>query len=590
MVTLFGIFDTGARALFASQVGLNTTGHNIANANTEGFSRQRVTFTTTDPLILPIGALSTGVQVQSIARLRDEFLDFQIRAQSSNSGYLDENEDIFGQLQVILQDPLNPIAELLEESPTEAGINALFKRFFSAFQELASNPESVGVRAAVRETAITLARGLNVIDSSLEDFVDGLDLQIEVVVEQVNSILSRIAQLNEEIVRIEVGEKRIANDARDARDKLLTELAELVPVSTSEQPNGSIDVRVLSSTVVTGNRVAPFEAVLDPFNPDARFQIINSIERSRVLTADFTTGKLGALLQARDTLVPDLISKIDGLAETLIREVNNVHSESIGLVTFTDLIGTTQVSDPLAALETQNLDFPPQSGEFVLRVTDADGVVQNLFTVTFDPSVDTLTDLAARIDAIDGLAGPGAGSISAEVTLDGELRITSNGGFEFTFQGDTSNILAALGMNNFFSGNDAGSIRVSDFILEPDIGLLRIAASATGAEGDNGGALAIASLESDLIADGNSATLGDAYRRIIAELGVQAQRNATLAGNSQAILDDLKNRQEAVAGVSLDEESVNLIRFQQAFNSAARFITTLDSLIDRVVNGMGVTR
>jgi flagellar hook-associated protein 1 FlgK len=299
---------------------------------------------------------------------------------------------------------------------------------------------------------------------------------------------------------------------------------------------------------------------------------------------------LGALLQARDTLVPDLISKIDGLAETLIREVNNVHSESIGLVTFTDLIGTTQVSDPLAALETQNLDFPPQSGEFVLRVTDADGVVQNLFTVTFDPSVDTLTDLAARIDAIDGLAGPGAGSISAEVTLDGELRITSNGGFEFTFQGDTSNILAALGMNNFFSGNDAGSIRVSDFILEPDIGLLRIAASATGAEGDNGGALAIASLESDLIADGNSATLGDAYRRIIAELGVQAQRNATLAGNSQAILDDLKNRQEAVAGVSLDEESVNLIRFQQAFNSAARFITTLDSLIDRVVNGMGVTR
>ena len=590
MVTLFGIFETGARALFSQQIGLDATGHNIANANTPGYSRQRVNLTTTDPILSPFAALPTGVQVQSITRLRDGFLDFQIRQQSSLRGFLQENEDIFGRLQIILQDPLNPISELLEESPTEAGLNSLLKRFFSAFQELAANPESAAVRATVRETAVTLARAFNVLRGFLDDYRNTLNLRTGLVVEQVNSLTSRIARLNEEIVRIELDRSRIANDARDLRDQLLAELAELVPVSVTEQPNGSVDVRVLNTTVVVGNRSYAFEAVPDPSDPLETLQIVSATDRSRVLTADFTSGELGAILQARDQLVPDLTSQIDDLARILIREVNNIQSESIGLSAFTSLVGTVSVADPLAPLGDLNLDFPPQAGSFTIRVTNTDGVVQNLFSVPFDPATDSLADLAAAIDAVDGIAGPGGGSISAAVNADGQLEITANAGFQFTFQGDSSNVLAALGLNTFFSGNDAASIAVSDFILDKDLGLQRIAASATGAEGDNGGALAIAALEHALIAAGNTATLGDRYRRLIAELGVEAQRNQTLAGSADIILLDLKARQESVAGVSLDEEAVNLIRFQQAFNAAARYITTVDSLIDRVVNGMGVTR
>ena len=590
MVTLFGIFETGARALFASQVALDTTGHNIANANTPGFSRQRVNLSTTAPIMTAQGAIPTGVQVDSVTRLRDEFLDFQMRQQASNREYLGKNEQIFGELQIILQDPLNPVAGLLEESTNEAGISSLLQRFFSSFQELSANPESTAVRATVRETAVTLAKGLNVVSGALDDLREGLNSQIEIVVEEVNTLLERIAQLNQEITRIEVVPNATANDARDIRDQLLMELAELVPVSTTEEANGAVNVRILSSSVVVGNRVAPFEVDVFPGDPTRSFQIINTVERTRVLTGDFETGRLGALIQARDNLIPDAVDKIDEVARVVIREVNRIHSESIGLEGFTDLIGTTSVQDPTSTLDTQNLDFPPQAGNFVIRITNSDGVVQNLYTVSFDPAVDSLTTLAASIDAADGAAGPGAGSISAVVTADNKLQIASNGGLEFTFQGDTSNVLAALGLNVFFAGNDSQTIAVSDFILDTDLGLRRIAASSTGAEGDNGASLAIASLENDLVAGGNTATIGDFYRRIIAEVGGQAQRNKTLSENTGAILDDLKTRQESIAGVSLDEESVNLIKFQHAFNAAARFITTVDSLIDRVVNGMGLTR
>lgn len=590
MVTLFGIFDVGARALLAQQLGLNVTGNNIANANTEGYSRQRVNFVTSDPLNVTPGAIPTGVRVDSIERVRDQFLDFQVRAATTEQGFLDKNSDILGELQVMLQDPLNPLAELLEENPAESGLNALLSRFFGAFQELSANPESIAVRATVRETAITLARGLNALHSGLSGMAERLNQQVSSGIAQMNGIFQRIASLNQEIVRVEANPQNNANDLRDMRDNLLNQLAQYAPITVTEQPNGQVDVRILGTGVVIGSRVAPLEAITDPEDPTGKFEIINSIERSRILTEDLDTGILGSLIQARDELVPGLIGQIDTLAKTIIREVNNIHTGAIGFESFSEITGTISMDDPNGDLEDLDLDFPPAAGSFVIRVVDQNNVVQNLYTINFDPTVDSLNDLAAQIDAIDGAAGPGAGSISAAVTAGNQLQITANGGLKFTFQGDTSHVLTALGINTFFSGNDAESMQVSESIMNSESGLRRIAASATGASGDNGASLQLAALQNALVADGNTTTVGDSYRRMIAELGVRAQRNTTELNASDTSLLDLKSRQESVSGVSLDEESINLIRFQQAFNAAARYITTVDTLIDRVVNGLGATR
>jgi flagellar hook-associated protein 1 FlgK len=590
MVTLFGIFEVGSRGLLAQQLGLNVTGNNIANANTDGYSRQRVNLTTEDPINSTSGVISTGVRVDSIQRLRDEFLDFQIRATTSESGFLGKNSSIYDEIQTILQDPLNSVAPVQEDNPAEAGLSSLLIRFFGSFQELAANPESTAVRATVRESAITLANGFNTIRASLGDLSSRLNQEVPKTVQKINGLLDQIASINEQIVRIESDSANSANDLRDKRDQLITNLATLVPVTSVEQPNGQVDIRVLGSGVVTGNRVSHLEAVTDPQDPTGTYQIVNSVERSRILTGDIKTGQLGALIQGRDNIVQEFIGRIDSLAQTVIQEVNRIQSESIGLDSFTDLTGTAAVADPSQAIDTQTLDFPPQAGSFVVRVVNAQGVAQNLFTVNFDPSVDTLDDLAARIDAIDGAAGAGNGAISATVTSGNQLNITGNGGLSFTFQGDTSNVISALGLNNFFSGKDAGDIAVSSFIQDPASGLRRIAASSTGAPGDNGGALAIAALTSAQVADGGTTTISDSYRRAIGDLGSAAQRNTSVADGTNRTLIQLVTRQESVSGVSLDEESVNLIRFQHAFNAAARYITTVDSLIDRVVNGLGVTR
>ena len=591
MVTLFGIFEVGARGLSAQQSGMDITGNNIANANTPGYSRQRANLASSIPLNLTPGALPTGVEVQSITRLRDEFLDFQIRQQASLSGFLSENEDIFSQMEVVLQDPLNPLSGLLEESPSAGGLNSLMKRFFSAFQELAGNPESFGVRATVRETAVTLATSFNIIHDGLQDFQSGLNDQVSVMVSQINGIAERVASLNEEISRIESQTGNFANDARDTRDKLLTELSDLIPIETTERSNGVVDVRSVGSSIVIGNQVAPFVAQVDPADPEGFYQILNSVELSQVLTGDFDSGRLGALIQGRDQLLPDMIAQVNEIANLLITNVNNVHSQHIGLTAFNSLTSSVSIQDPAVTLDTPGfLDFPSQAGQFTIRVTNSEGVVQNLLTVSFDPAVDTLNSLAAAIDSADGAAGPGSGAISATVNADNQLEITANGGLEFSFSDDSTHILAALGLNTFFTGTDAENIALTDFILDPELGLQRIAASGTGAEGDNMGALAIADLEYANIARNNTTTLGDFYREGIADLGVRAQRNKSLSSESATFLEDLKIRQESVAGVSLDEESVNLIKFQRAFNAAARYITVVDSLIDRVVNGLGITR
>lgn len=589
MATLFGSFQVGVQALLAQQLSLNVTGNNISNASTDGYSRQRVNLVSNDAIDSTRGLISTGVRAQTIERIRDEFVDYQLRSMTTEQGYLDENTDIYDQLQTILQDPLSATAELIEENASESGLNSLLTKFFGAFDDLAADPESIAVRATVRETAVTLANTLNSISSSMDEMATELNEEIEVTVTKVNSLLSQIGSLNQEIVRLEANPDTNANDLRDTRDKLLTQLAEYVPISVTEQDNGQVDVRVFGTGVVIGNRVSSFEVVSDPEDPTGINQIINSTERSRVLTKDFDTGKLGALIEARDQLLPDLIGQFDTLAATIIKEVNEIQAGAIGLDPFTSITSQSPVSDPTVAFNSLGLDFPPQTGSFVIRVVDSAGEVQNLYTVDFDPSVDSLQTLAARIDAIDGVAGAGGGAISAAVTSDGNLQITSNGNYEFTFQGDTSNVLAAIGMNTFFSGNDAGTIRVSDFISDTDEGLRNIAASVSGASGDNEAALAMSGLRNSLIAEGGTATIGDYYLSIISALGVRAERNASESATTSASLTALETEIDTVSGVSLDEEAVNLIRFQQAFNAASRYITTVDSLIDRVINGMGAS-
>lgn len=583
MVTLFGLLNTGASGIFASQAGLNTTGHNIANASTEGYSRQRINLTTNYPLNLTPGSVGTGVLVRNYERFRDAFLEGQIRAQLGTGGFLKQQQEGFDKIQVLLSDPLNPVSSSLD-NPSESGLNYVLKQFFSAFQELSTAPESASVRSSVVQTAVTLAETFNLIDRELARLQTDTNKRIELLVTDINTLTREIAALNVQIGRVESDARNSANDLRDQRDLLLRQLAAKVPLQTFEDEQGQVLVSILGVAVVNSGNATDLVAKTVAGGTGLA-DIYFDLPGSRVLTSDFDRGEIGGLLDLRDRILPELRKTLDNVAYALADQVNRVHSRATPLVAFREATGLFSATNAALPLVQSGLQYPFRNGQITIRIHDDRGVVVKLLTVNVD-AADSLATLAAKISNADGEPSPGAGMLTASPDSGNRLLIRADGNLRFTIAGDTSGVLASLGVNTFFTGNSAGTIAVRDD-LRGNLNL--IAASMSGAPGDNAAALEIAQIEYAAVMQEGTTTIGDYYRSAIAATGVEARRVSQNHANTELLLSSLTQQQESVSGVSIDEEAINLIRFQQSFAASARFITGTDELIDLIVNRLGLT-
>src|SRR5690625_1455128 len=223
MSTFHGL-EMAKQALYAQQAALYTTGHNIANANTKGYSRQRVNFATTTPYPsgsrnrpqIP-GQIGTGVQVGSIQRIRDEFLDYQFRTESSRHGYWQTTASALRRLE-----------ELLNE-PSENGLSQTLDEFWQSLQDLATNPENSGARSVVVNRALAVTETFNYLSETLESIRGDLQNQIKVTVSDVNSLLTQINEINKQIQAVEP-HGYLPNDLYDDRDRLIDELSEIVSI------------------------------------------------------------------------------------------------------------------------------------------------------------------------------------------------------------------------------------------------------------------------------------------------------------------------------------------------------------------------
>jgi flagellar hook-associated protein 1 FlgK len=582
MVTLFGLLETGSRALFAQQTGLAVTGNNISNVNTPGYSRQRVNLVTTPDLRLEPAPIGTGVRVQSIERLRSAFLDAQIRQETSRLGYYTQQGDILSQLEVLFNDPITLSASSLDDT-AEAGLNSTLTEFFDALQEVSLEPESTSVRTALEQQAQVLVSTFNLIAVQLQDLREEVNTRVQNTVDEINGLLKSIYDVNQQIGRLEVGQGDQANNLRDQRDLLITQLSSYIPLDVTELDSGAVNVKICGINAVQPSSVTYLEATGDPNDPTSVANVVFADTGGQILDNLIVSGELGGLLNARDKIIPFYSAQLDTLAHSLIYEVNRIHSGAAGLKGFEQITGTSAVRDPASALASAGLDFPVQAGTFTLVVRDADGEVSGSYDITVDPTADSLTTLAAAIDAADGTVG--GGDLTATVTGDYRLRITAGTGLRFTFQGDSSGALAALGVNTFFIGTDAGSIAVNS-VISNDVNY--IAASSDGTEGNNEAILLMAQLRNAQTMLGGKADFHEFYQGMIAQLGTEGRAAAQLESNTSLLVDSLETRQEELAGVSIDEETVNLLKYQRAFAAAARFITSVDQLTQTVVEGMGI--
>jgi len=420
MVTLFGILNMGARGLFASQAAINVTANNISNASTEGYTRQRTVQTSSAPISTTNGIFGSGVDVVTVERIRDVFLDGQVRSAKSGAAFYEEQENIFLRIESILNDTLDPISDSLEKS-SSGGLNNLISQFYSSWQDLANSPEASEVRSAVLESGATLTDTLNLIAKQLNQARTDLNNQVNDLVDEINQLAVNIANLNGRISVAEVGESFSANDLRDERDRRLDRLAEIVPIQVTDIGGGQVAVTLQGVRIVDGvqtNQLVTRTGGGVPVETDNIF-----FERQGLQSLDkyLKDGQLGGIVDARDRILPQLLADMDTLARSLIQEVNRIHSAATGTAGYQELTsefvfpsGSTSPTSaktldqlfnhPVLSPSATIADYPfeIEDGKFTIRVATKDNQTRGTFNVNVSTD-DSVYDIVQRIDRADGV-------------------------------------------------------------------------------------------------------------------------------------------------------------------------------------------
>jgi flagellar hook-associated protein 1 FlgK len=559
---LFSALDIARSGMLASQVQLDTAGHNIANVNTEGYSRQRVNLAARYPILKSYGAIGRGVQIQEIERLRDRFLDTAFRQQVPGLGGAEVSATYFTRMEDILQEP------------SDDALGARINDFFNALNDLADNAEEAPVRlSAVAETQ-SLATALRGAADRLRLLRTNANEEARDMVPEINSLAERIATINVHIRQAETSGVT-ANDMRDARDLLVDQLAKMANITVRERPDGQTTVLLGGDELVNGDRARQLVAVrntaIDPERPD--FVEIRFADTDAPV--NLRGGELFGVLEMRDVEIPKLDARLDTIAATLIQEINRVHSQGNGLANLSGTISSSlTVDDPAAPLSAAGLPFGVTPGTFDVMVYDAanNPTVQTI-TVT---AATTLESLAADLSTIPNFA--------ATVNADGGLDLGATPPNTFAFANDSTGVLTALGVNGLFTGRDASDIGVSQAIYD-NPALLSSAFSLDVLDtGDNRAALAMAAIQNALVLDGQSATVNDYYESTVAQLGIDSRANQDLLVAEQNFVDDFQRRRQEISGVSLDEEVSSMVQYQRAFEASARVITVTDRMLDALLN------
>lgn len=461
---MYGInvgLEIGKRALLAQQYSLNLTGHNIANVNTPGFSRQQAIMVSSLPMVSAKGNFGTGVEVTTVRHLRAIFLDEQYRRESQDLGRWQTLTQSWSYIETIYMEP------------SDIGFSALLDNFWNSWQDLSANPDDQAARVAVKEQANLVINAFHHFDGQLKSFQNSLDEDIQSRVSEINNIAYQLAALNDSISTAELS-GHSANDLRDQRDYLVDNLSRYVNVEVIEQPTGTYSVLIGSMVLVDRNEVSELETVVE----EQGINVVHKIQfKASKIQPSITKGELAGLIDVRDEVVPERLRELDELAVSLVERLNQLHREGYGL---------------------------------------------------------------------DGISG-----------------------------------------RNFFDADITGAedIKLDDMIIQNEG---YIAASLNGETGDNSNALRIAALRTELTMKGGTATFGDYYNSIVGIVGVRTREAQNIAENQEALVFHIENNRQAVEGVSLDEEMTNMIKYQHAYEAAARVITAMDEALDTIINGMGV--
>lgn len=561
MVSLFGSLNVGEQALRASSVALQTVGQNIANASNETFHRQRVFMDALPALDKVTYQLGSGVDVERVERVVDMALENLIREAKSELGSLE-----------VMRDTLTRLETVLNEF-TDSDLSTSMADFWEAVDDFSNNVESSSARRSVILAAESLSQSFAYFSGRILEARSEANDYVKQAVGDINRIAREIADLNKQVSLAEDGglQPQEANDLRDRRDALVEELSKLIRVKTTESSTGMLQVYTGSEFLVFDTNVYDLTTV---DSTDDGVVVSKVVFEKNGMELKPQGGELKGYIDARDTLLGGYSDSLDELAGTMIYEVNRIHSSGRGIEGYAEIAGTYSVSDVTAALNAAGLPFDVENGSFTVNVRNVNTGHEEGTPVKVDMTgTGSNTTLAALVASLDGIDG-----ISANITGDNRIHIqTDDSGTEVTFSNDTSGVLAALGVASFFTGSGASDMAVSS-VVENNLNLLAGAKSPSA--GDNSNALEWLSLRDSKVLSNDTETMDDYYTGLVGTIATESASYQDRVDNQTVLTDQMVNERQAISGVNLDEEALNLVQYQQAFQAAARFLSVISEMMD----------
>ncbi len=554
---LNGALQIGRSAMLSSQAAISVTGNNLANAATPGYHRQIAGLTPNGSS--PIGRnqfVGTGVALTTINRAIDSALQSRLRDAIS-----DENA-------AAIDERFLSSVEAIQNELSDNDLSSKLSAFFNAFSELANNPIDNAVRSVVVQQAVSLTDHVNLLQDQYTMLRTESDRAIGASVERVDGLLGEIAVLNGQIAMAEGGGGGGgANSLRDRRDQLIDEVSGFIDIDTVPQENGSVDILVGSIPVVLAGESRGV-TMRTQSGPNGLEVSIRVEEDGTIL--DAKSGSIGALQRQREETILPAMATLDDFASQLVFQVNDIHAQGQGLANRTEVSGSVVGIDADENLNATGSGVPWEirNGVFELHVVNASTGLRATYQVAVDPNEMSLQDLVDRINVDLGVS-----DATASIGPSGEFRITAGPGHEIAFSDDSSGVLAGLGVNGLFTGSNAREITVDAALLD-DPSLL--ATSKDFTSGGNDSALAIVELENRAIDAFGGRSLREKWQSEVNTLAVATGAARTRYESSVLVRESLQAQNQAVSGVSIDEEAIDLMTLQRQFQAAARFITVID--------------
>lgn len=629
MASSFAGIEIGKRSLMAQSQAISTAGHNISNADTEGYSRQRVQLRQFDPIYRPDltraetpGQIGQGVSIESITRVRDELLDSQITAQANQESYWSTREKYYVMIEQIYNEP------------EDISIRSNMDKFWSSWQELSLYPESQAARQSIVTRGESLVNSIKQRFNSLEGIGTLLNGDIKATVDQVNTYANQIAQLNIEIVRSKaMGDN--PNDLLDRRDLMVEKLSSLANITTDQRDSDEFMVHIDGKVLVQGGNARALD-VVSPTDNNSYNKVVWADTRD---DAFISGGSLGALIELRDVDVRKELQQLNTMTMNFADLVNDVHRNAIGANNVTGLDFFTQ--QPFVTNVVGNYDSNGDGAfdsSYIFRITGtnklnpqeqiglsgtmtisgADGNINVPYypTDTVEAVIARINDsngeVKAYLDRNNNLVLKATTAEDADNPdfvirhveddghfLSGYSGILAGSGAEFAYdyaQPDAVNVLVGALTDDGAQFAVAPVLNPSAYIaVNPAIqsDVLSVASSFADARGeaesgDGSAALEIASIRNSDVMIGRYRTLDDYFAESVTNVALKGEQAEINMMSQNSIMEDLRSMRESISGVNIDEELADILKFQHGYNAAAKFINVMDELLDTVINRIGV--